>query len=98
MCRRSFCTRDFNVEAKGLNLVGLKRAGFKAADVSALKTAYRLLYRSGLKLEDALERIETEVPTRHTRHLVDVHSREQARHLPGVSRRAPFCVIGAGIT
>ncbi len=58
------------VEAKGLNLVGLRRAGFSAADVSALKTAYRLLYRSGLKLEAALARIEREVPTAHTHHLV----------------------------
>jgi len=54
-----FLYTDFNVAAKGLNLVGLRRAGFKAAEVSALKTAYKILYRSGLKLEDALLRIET---------------------------------------
>jgi UDP-N-acetylglucosamine acyltransferase len=53
-----------------LNLVGLKRAGFGDADIQALKIAYRLLYRSGLKLGDALQRIETEVPSEHTRHLV----------------------------
>ena len=40
--------------AKGLNLVGLKRAGFTRSDIQALKTAYRILYRSGLKLEEAL--------------------------------------------
>jgi UDP-N-acetylglucosamine acyltransferase len=61
---------DFNVAAKGLNLVGLKRAGFARADVMALKKAYQILYRSGLKLEEALRRIEAEVPTGHTRHLV----------------------------
>jgi UDP-N-acetylglucosamine acyltransferase len=65
-----FLYSGFNVEAKGLNLVGLKRAGFTDADIKALKTAYRILYRSGLKLEDALKRIETDVPTEHTRHLV----------------------------
>ncbi|HLH40914.1 MAG TPA: acyl-ACP--UDP-N-acetylglucosamine O-acyltransferase [Bryobacteraceae bacterium] len=65
-----FLYSDFNVAAKGLNLVGLRRAGFKASDVAALKTAYRILYRSGLKLEEALERIETTVPTEHTLHLV----------------------------
>jgi UDP-N-acetylglucosamine acyltransferase len=65
-----FLYSDFNVAAKGLNLVGLRRAGFKAPDVAALKTAYKLLYRSNLKLEDALQRIETEVPTNHTNHLV----------------------------
>ncbi len=65
-----FLYTDFNVAAKGLNLVGLRRAGFKHADIAALKAAYRILYRSGLKLEDALSKIETEVPTEHTRHLV----------------------------
>ncbi len=64
-----FLYTDFNVAAHGLNLVGLKRAGFSDADIKALKTAYRLLYRSGLKLEDALQRIEAEVPTEHTLHL-----------------------------
>jgi UDP-N-acetylglucosamine acyltransferase len=65
-----FMYADFNVAAKGLNIVGLRRAGFKAPDVAALKTAYKILYKSGLKLEDALEQIEREVPTEHTRHLV----------------------------
>jgi len=65
-----FLYSDFNVAAKGLNLVGLRRAGFKAPDVAALKTAYKLLYKSGLKLDDALQRIESEVLTDHTRHLV----------------------------
>lgn len=54
----------------GLNLVGLKRAGFHPEHIQALKQAYRLLYRSNLKLEDALARIEAECPTEHTLHLV----------------------------
>ncbi len=54
----------------GLNLVGLKRAGFSEADISALKQAYQILYRSGLKLEEALRRLEEESPTEHTLHLV----------------------------
>jgi UDP-N-acetylglucosamine acyltransferase len=65
-----FLYSDFNVSPKGLNLVGLRRAGFTVAEVRALKHAYTLLYKSGLKLEDALSRIETEVPTAHTQHLV----------------------------
>jgi UDP-N-acetylglucosamine acyltransferase len=65
-----FLYTDFNVAAHGLNLVGLKRAGFVEAEIKALKMAYRLLYRSGLKLEDALQLIETEVSTEHTRYLV----------------------------
>jgi UDP-N-acetylglucosamine acyltransferase len=65
-----FLYSDFNIAAKGLNVVGLKRAGYKASDVAALKKAYQLLYRSGLKLEDALVRIETEVGTPEAMHLV----------------------------
>ena len=64
-----FLYTDFNVTPCGLNLVGLKRAGFTHSEVQALKTAYKVLYRSGLKLEHALERIEAEAPTEHTLHL-----------------------------
>jgi len=64
-----FLYSGFNVEAKGLNVVGLKRAGYKASDVAVLKKAYQFLYRSGLKLEDALARIEREIPTPETLHL-----------------------------
>jgi UDP-N-acetylglucosamine acyltransferase len=65
-----FLYSDFNVAAKGLNLVGLRRADFTREQIAALKTAYRLLYRSGLKLDDALARIEAEAPTDDTRHLI----------------------------
>jgi UDP-N-acetylglucosamine acyltransferase len=57
------------VTPTGLNRVGLRRAGFANDEVAALKAAYRVLYRSGLKLEDALEAIENGVATEHTRHL-----------------------------
>jgi UDP-N-acetylglucosamine acyltransferase len=63
-------TSDFNVAAKGLNLVGLRRAGFTAAQIANLKAAYKLLYRSGLKLEEALLRIEAELPSPDTAHFV----------------------------
>jgi UDP-N-acetylglucosamine acyltransferase len=58
------------VRPNGINSVGLRRAGFAAAATSALKTAYRLLYRSGLHLAEALSRIETEVATPEALHLV----------------------------
>ena len=66
-----FLYADFNVAAKGLNLVGLKRAGFTAEQIAALKRAYRLLYRKGLLLEEALRRIETEIATPEALHLVE---------------------------
>ena len=66
-----FLYAKFDVEPRGVNLVGLRRAGLSKEDIASLRTAYRLLYRSGLKLEDALARIETESPSSHTRHLVE---------------------------
>ena len=65
-----FLYAGHDVVAKGLNVVGLKRAGYKASDVAVLKKAYQYLYRSGLKLQDALAKIETEIPTPETLHLV----------------------------
>src|SRR5579872_1650614 len=65
-----FLYAGHDVVARGLNLVGLRRAGYKASDVSVLKKAYQYLYRSGLKLQEALARIETEIPTPEILHLV----------------------------
>jgi UDP-N-acetylglucosamine acyltransferase len=65
-----FLYAGYNVQAKGLNVVGLKRAGYKASDLSVLKKSYQVLYRSGLKLEDALTKIERELVTPDTLHLV----------------------------
>lgn len=61
----------FNVTPMGLNLVGLRRAGYSTAEVSVLKRAYRLLYLSGYKLNAALAAIEAECSSEHARHLVD---------------------------
>jgi UDP-N-acetylglucosamine acyltransferase len=65
-----FLYSGFNVEAKGVNVVGLKRAGLSTKQIAVLKVAYRLLYRSGLKLENALQRIEVEVGGEEAAHLV----------------------------
>jgi len=67
----------FQIEPKGLNLVGLKRAGYGAPDIRILKRAYQILYRSQLKLEEALARIETEIPTPETLQLVAFVRRSQ---------------------
>jgi UDP-N-acetylglucosamine acyltransferase len=69
-CPPFFLYGGLYAEPKGLNVVGLRRAGFTAEQISSLKKAYRLLYRSGLKLEEALARIEAEVATEEARHLV----------------------------
>lgn len=42
---------------RGLNRVGLRRAGIPASQIRALKEAYRLLARSGLLRDEALARL-----------------------------------------
>lgn len=46
----------------GLNLRGLKRRGFSEGSIETLKHAYKLLYRSGLRLEEALTQMRGLVP------------------------------------
>jgi UDP-N-acetylglucosamine acyltransferase len=56
----------------GLNLVGLRRHKFPEATVSALKQAYRILFRSHLTLHKAMDRVEKEVPDLpEIRHLIE---------------------------
>lgn len=43
--------------ARGLNIVGLRRAGVTATQLRTLRQAYRLLLRSALPLETALSRL-----------------------------------------
>jgi UDP-N-acetylglucosamine acyltransferase len=49
-------------EPKGVNSEGLKRRGFEAGQIANIKSAYRLLYRSGLKLSEATEQLRSLVP------------------------------------
>ena len=51
-------------EPRSINIEGLKRRGFDEAQLRAIRNAYRLLYRSDLKLEVATRRIE-ELARRH---------------------------------
>jgi UDP-N-acetylglucosamine acyltransferase len=46
----------------GLNVVGLRRSDFGAERVGHIKTMYSILYRQELILEDAIARIESDVP------------------------------------
>jgi UDP-N-acetylglucosamine acyltransferase len=50
-------------EPKGVNSEGLKRRGFSPGQIANIKGAYRLFYRSGLKLADATAELKALVPT-----------------------------------
>ena len=43
----------------GLNVVGLRRAGFSAKDRDEIKAAFKLVYQSGLNVRQALEKAGT---------------------------------------
>lgn len=56
----------------GLNQVGLKRHGFSLETRLALTQAYKIVYRSGLRLEEALNTIERDVePLPEVTHFVN---------------------------
>jgi len=46
-------------EAKTINTEGLRRRGFSSESISQLRRAFKILYRQGLTLELALQRLET---------------------------------------
>lgn len=55
---------------QGINVVGMRRAGIKANVRSEIKEAYRLLYRAGLNVSQALEEIESKFHSEEIKHLV----------------------------
>lgn len=56
----------------GLNLTGLKRRGFPEDTIRGIKKAYRLVFRSGLRQEEALLKIAEDIQsTAELDHFVD---------------------------
>jgi len=45
-------------KVRGLNVVGLRRAGFSAEERELIKTAYKILYHSNLNTSQALEKMK----------------------------------------
>jgi UDP-N-acetylglucosamine acyltransferase len=43
---------------RGINLEGLKRRNFTPSQISNIKNAYRVVYRKGMKLNDAIREVE----------------------------------------
>jgi UDP-N-acetylglucosamine acyltransferase len=65
-----FITDGNPSRVRGLNSVGLRRAGFSTEERRALKNAYRLLFRSRLALEDALREM-AELNDSNVDHLIN---------------------------
>jgi UDP-N-acetylglucosamine acyltransferase len=66
----------------GINAEGLRRRGFSAARIHAIRSHYKLIYRTGLRLEEALVQL-------------DAASDEDvdARHLAGFIRAAKRSIL-----
>jgi UDP-N-acetylglucosamine acyltransferase len=57
-----FCTAQGDrAELAGINSIGLARHGFSEEQIGRVKEAYRILFRSKLPLEEAVERLRTEL-------------------------------------
>lgn len=74
------------MDYKGLNSLGLRRRGFGSEQVSAIKNAYRILYRSGLNFTQALQKIkEIENPTDEVKEVIAFVESRGSRGLMGRS-------------
>ena len=81
-----FCITDGNPPTvRGLNLVGLRRAGFNREQRAALKRAFQLLLREGLPLADALDAM-AQIDDEHVSYFVDF-VRASKRGFPRARRR-----------
>jgi UDP-N-acetylglucosamine acyltransferase len=49
---------DWQHTVRGVNVVGLKRAGFDEKRIRAIRTAYRVLFRQGRNLALAVKEVE----------------------------------------
>jgi UDP-N-acetylglucosamine acyltransferase len=64
-----FITDGFPARVRGVNSVGLRRAGLSVEARRALKDAYRILFRSAMPIEEVLVQLE-QVDDEHVSHLV----------------------------
>lgn len=76
-----------NSTVRGINAVGLRRAGFSLDERRRIKNAYRILYRIGLNVPQALETLDQEDPdTAPVRELANFIRRS----VRGICRHAPI--------
>lgn len=55
----------------GLNIVGMRRGGLSRESMTEIKRAYKLLFRSGKRLEDSIAELEAAGPCPEVRHMID---------------------------
>lgn len=67
-----FCTvAGDRAKVRTVNIIGLRRRGLEQQAITSIKQAFRVLFRSGLPLLEAMENVRQEVPTcREVDHLL----------------------------
>ena len=75
----------------GLNVVGLRRAGFGAEERAEIKAAFRLLYESGLNTSQALARARERQWRRSVQDFFDFVANAERRGLCGLRRTRTAC-------
>ena len=79
----------------GLNMIGLRRAGFSARDRDEIKAAFKLLYNSGLNISQALEKAAAMEFGAPAREFFDLsRTQEEARHLSAQTQRRRGTIVG----
>jgi len=60
-------------EPKGVNITGLERRGFSRDAIKAIRKGYKILYRQGLKIDEAIDELE-KLAVEHQEIHVLIHS------------------------
>ena len=63
----------------GVNSIGLRRRGFTNEQIRAIQDVYRLIFQSGLNVSQAMEKIETELPSSQERDEIILFVRNSPR-------------------
>ncbi len=80
-----FCTcQGDRASLRGLNLLGMRRAGLSRETIAAVKEAYRILFLSGLRLEEAVAQLKASGPCPEVLEMLEF----MARSKRGVMRPA----------
>jgi len=67
-----FCTcQGDRATLRGLNLLGMRRAGLHHTTISAVKSAYKTLFMSGMRLEEALSSLKASSPGKEVLEMID---------------------------
>lgn len=70
----------------GINVVGLRRAGISSEVREEIKKAYKILYRSGLNVSQALEEMAKNFKSDEVKHLINFIRDSKRGILDGAAR------------